>query len=62
MNGFGASVRTAFDLIANADAALVRTVLLSLSVSGSACLIGAAFGLALGAWLAVARLDRKSVV
>jgi len=55
MNGFGASVRTAFDLIANADPTLWRTVALSLSVSGSACLIGALFGLALGAWLAVAR-------
>ena len=55
MNGFGASVFTAFELIANADATLWRTVALSLSVSGSACLIGALFGLALGAWLAVAR-------
>ena len=55
MNGFGASVFTAFDLIANADPTLRRTVALSLSVSGSACLIGALFGLALGAWLAVAR-------
>jgi ABC-type tungstate transport system substrate-binding protein len=62
MNGFGASVRTAFDLIANADAALVRTVLLSLSVSGSACLIAAAFGLTLGAWLAVARFPGHRLV
>jgi tungstate transport system permease protein len=55
MNAFGESLRTAFDLIAHADPTLLRTVWLSLSVSGSACLLSAAFGLALGAWLAVAR-------
>ncbi|MFZ2649305.1 MAG: ABC transporter permease [Burkholderiaceae bacterium] len=55
MNGFGESIRTAFDLIVNADPSLVRTVALSLSVSGSACLLGAGIGLTLGAWLSVAR-------
>ena len=55
MNGFGASFQTAFDLITRADPTLWRTVALSLSVSGSACLFGAVFGLGLGAWLAVAR-------
>jgi tungstate transport system permease protein len=55
MNAFGESVRTAFNLIVQADPALLRTVWLSLAVSGSACLIAAGFGLALGAWLAVAR-------
>ena len=55
MGAFGESIRTAFELILHADAGLLRTVALSLWVSGSACLIGAGFGLALGAWLAVAR-------
>jgi tungstate transport system permease protein len=55
MNGFGESFQTAFDLITSADPTLWRTVALSLSVSGSACLFGALFGLGLGAWLAVAR-------
>ena len=55
MNDFAQSFKTAFDLIFAADAVLIHTVALSLLVSGSACLIGAAFGLAAGAWLAVAR-------
>ncbi len=55
MNGFGESFQTAFDLITSADPILWRTVALSLSVSGIACLFGALFGLSLGAWLAVAR-------
>ena len=40
------SFATAFRLIVDADPALVRTVALSLAVSGSACLCAAAFGLA----------------
>jgi tungstate transport system permease protein len=55
MNDFGASARTAFALIAGVDPVLLRTVALSLAVSGSACLFAAGFGLAGGAWLAVAR-------
>jgi tungstate transport system permease protein len=55
MNDFAQSAATAFHLITAADAALVRTVALSLAVSGSACLFGAGFGLLGGAWLAVAR-------
>jgi tungstate transport system permease protein len=61
MDGFGASLRTAIDLIAGADPQLWRTVALSLSVSGSACLIGALFGLGLGAWLAVTRFPGHRV-
>ena len=61
MNAFGESLRTAFDLIAHADTTLLRTVLLSLSVSGSACLFGAVFGLGLGAWLAEARFPGHRV-
>jgi len=55
VNAFAQSLHTAFGLIAGADAALVRTVALSLWVSGAACLIASALGLVLGAWLAVAR-------
>jgi tungstate transport system permease protein len=55
MNGFGESVRTAFDLVIHADAGLARTVGLSLAVSGLACAVAAGFGLVGGAWLAVAR-------
>jgi len=49
------SLRLALQLVAGADDALIQIVLLSLRVSASACLIGAALGLLLGAWLAVSR-------
>jgi tungstate transport system permease protein len=52
---FGESLHAAVQLVMQADAALVRVVALSLAVSGSACLLAAGFGLAAGAWLAVAR-------
>lgn len=55
MNDFAQSVQTAIALIAHADAALLHTVLLSLGVSGAACLLASGFGLVAGAWLAVAR-------
>ena len=55
MNEFAQSARSALDLIVHADATLVRTVTLSLVVSGTACLFAAGFGLLGGAWLAVAR-------
>jgi len=50
------SVVLALQLITRADADLWRIVALSLRVSATACAIGAIAGLALGAWLAVARL------
>jgi ABC-type tungstate transport system substrate-binding protein len=49
-------------LVLQADAGLVRTVRLSLGVSGAACMIAAAFGLAGGAWLAVARFPGRRVL
>jgi tungstate transport system permease protein len=55
MSAFAESVRTAVDLILHAEPVLVRTVWLSLQVSGTACLFAAGFGLAFGAWIAVAR-------
>ena len=53
---------TAFRLIVHVDPALVRTVALSLAVSGSACLCAAGLGLASVAWLAVARFPGQRVV
>ena len=55
MNDFAQSVQTAIALIVHADATLLGTVLLSLGVSGTACLFASGFGLVAGAWLAVAR-------
>ncbi len=55
MSAFSESVSTAINLIVHADAALLRTVGLSLGVSGLACVFAAGFGLLGGAWLAVAR-------
>ena len=55
MGDFSQSVTTAISLIRHVDAALMRTVLLSLGVSGAACALAGVFGLLGGAWLAVAR-------
>jgi len=55
VNDFAQSAQTAIGLIVHADAALLHTVLLSLGVSGAACLLASGFGLVAGAWLAVAR-------
>jgi ABC-type tungstate transport system substrate-binding protein len=55
VNDFAQSVQTAIALIVHADAQLLHTVLLSLGVSGAACLFASGFGLVAGAWLAVAR-------
>jgi tungstate transport system permease protein len=54
MGAFAQSLHAAFGLIAGADPEVWRTVALSLQVSSSACAFAAVFGLALGAWLAVA--------
>ena len=62
MNTVVDSLRLAFELIARADAALLQVVGLSLRVSGTACAIGALLGLALGAWLAVARFPGQRVL
>ena len=53
MSAFLESFVTAATLIAQADPVLWQTVSLSLRVSGTACLLGSALGLALGAALAV---------
>jgi len=62
MNTVVDSLRLAFELIGRADSALLQVVGLSLRVSGTACAIGALFGLALGAWLAVARFPGQRVL
>jgi tungstate transport system permease protein len=55
MAAFGESLRTAVQLVVGLDAALAQVVSLSLAVSAGACMLAAGFGLAGGAWLAVAR-------
>jgi len=62
MNTIADSFRLALQLIAGADAELLRIATLSLQVSGTAVLIGALVGLWLGAWLAVARFPGHGVV
>ncbi|MFO1328430.1 MAG: ABC transporter permease [Rubrivivax sp.] len=55
------SLALALQLITQADAQLLGIVALSLRVSFTACAIGAAAGLLLGAWLAVARFPGHGV-
>ncbi|MEY8877023.1 MAG: ABC transporter permease [Leptothrix sp. (in: b-proteobacteria)] len=62
MSAVAASLGLALDLIAQRDPEVLRIATLSLQVSGLACLIGAAVGLWLGAWLAVARFAGHAVV
>ncbi|MEO7152694.1 MAG: ABC transporter permease [Burkholderiaceae bacterium] len=62
MGAFTQSLHTAFDLLAGADPALLRIVLLTLGVSGSACLIGATLGLAGGTWLAATPFVGRGVL
>ncbi|HWH84288.1 MAG TPA: ABC transporter permease [Burkholderiaceae bacterium] len=59
MSAFADSLRSAAALVAGADPVLWRTVRLSLGVSLAACAIAAGFGLAAGAWLAVARFPGR---
>jgi len=54
MSAFAESFQTAAHLILHADAVLIHTVALSLSVSASATLIATGMGLVFGAWMAVA--------
>jgi tungstate transport system permease protein len=62
MDALSQSLALALQLIAQADAALLTIVGLSLRVSGSAVALGALAGLLLGAWLAVARFPGCRVV
>ena len=62
MSTIADSLTLALGLISSADRELLGIVGLSLRVSGTACLIGAAAGLALGAWIAVARFPGQRAV
>jgi tungstate transport system permease protein len=56
------SLSLALALVLNADAELLRVVLLSLRVSGTACVLGGLLGLMLGAGLAVWRFPGQAVL
>jgi len=56
------SLWLALALVGRADPELLHVVGLSLRVSGSACLLGACIGLALGSWLASARFRGLAAV
>jgi tungstate transport system permease protein len=62
MDPFIESVRTAFALIAQAEARLMAIVALSLGVSATACVFAAGFGLIGGAALAVASFPGRRAV
>ena len=55
MNTFTQSLQLALEMISRGDAELFRIVMLSLQVSGTACVLGALMGLTLGAALAVSK-------
>jgi tungstate transport system permease protein len=60
--GFIDAVHSAWGLLWHFDARLGRVVALSLYVSGTACVIASVFGMAIGAWIAVARFPGRGVV
>jgi len=62
MTAFLDSARTALDLIASGDAALLAIVGRSLAVSATACALACSAGLVLGAWLGVARFAGRAAV
>ena len=62
MDAIAQSLGLALHMVAQADGALWRIVALSLRVSATACLLGAGFGLLLGAALAVARFPGHALV
>lgn len=62
MNTFAETAATALQLIVQVDPLLVSIVGRSLLVSSLACLLACLFGLALGAWLGVARFPGRAAV
>ncbi|WP_326542591.1 ABC transporter permease [Pseudorhodoferax sp.] len=62
MNTMTDSWGLAWHLVTTADPELVGITALSLRISATACAIGAAIGLLLGAWLAVARFPGHALV
>ena len=59
---FADSLRAAWALVTGFDARLAEIVGLSLGVSAAACALAAGFGMAAGAWLAVARFPGHRAV
>ena len=62
MSAFGESFGMAVGLVVDGDPKLLHVVALSLGISGAACAIAAALGLAGGAWLAVTRLPGRRLM
>ena len=62
MNTFAESLAQATHLVAGADPLLLSIVGRSLAVSASACIIGTALGLVLGAWLGVAQFPARGAL
>jgi len=60
--GFADSLRAAWALVMGFDARLAEIVSLSLGVSATACALAAGFGMAAGAWLAIARFPGHRAV
>ncbi len=61
MNDLTSSLQHATELVLGAEPSLLQVVQLSLQVSGTACLLGAALGLLAGAALAVARFPGHAI-
>ena len=62
MNTFSDSAMAALGLVLAWDPALVAIVTRSLAVSGIACVLACSLGLAVGAWLGVARFRGRAAV
>ena len=62
MNSFSDSLARALHLIFTPDPTLAEIVLRSLAISGTACALACGFGIALGAWLGVARMRGRAAV
>lgn len=62
MNTFADSAAAAARLVVSADPVLLSIVGRSLAVSAAACVLACAFGLLLGAWLAVARFPGRGLL
>ena len=62
MNSFSDSLARALQLIFTLDPTLAEIVLRSLAISGTACALACGFGIALGAWLGVARMRGRAAV
>ena len=62
VTSFSESVTTAFQLILQADSALLAIVARSLAVSACACLIACGVGLLAGAWLGAVQFRGRGAV